>query len=263
MKKIAVRLLIGFIALIILGILMVGMFLDSAIKRGVETVGPMVAKVDIKLESVGLSLLSGAGKVKGLFVGNPEGFKTPSAIQVGTASLSIQPSSLLSDKIVIKSVNVQAPEITFETNLKANNLSKILANVQAATGGGKDAAPAKPNESSPTKSAKSSKKLQVDDFLISGGKIHVSVTTLGGKSVTVPLPEIHLTALGQGPDGITASELTAIVLQAIEKEAVQASSGAVADLGKEASKLTENLGKTGVDSAGKVTEGIGGLFKKK
>src|SRR3974390_655789 len=139
MKKILVRILIALLVLLIVGVLAVSLFLDSALKKGIETVGPMLAKVEVKLDSVSLSLLSGSGKIKGLFIGNPEGFKTPAAIQVGNASLALQPSSVFGDKVIIKSVLVQAPEITFETDLKANNLSKILANVEAATGSGSTA----------------------------------------------------------------------------------------------------------------------------
>jgi uncharacterized protein involved in outer membrane biogenesis len=255
MKKLVIRICIAVVIVLVLGVVAVCLSLDSAVKRGIETVGPMVTKVPVKLDSVSLSLLSGAGKIKGLLIGNPEGYKTPSAIQVGSASLELKPSSIFSDKVIIKSINVQAPEITFETDLKGNNLSKILSNLQAATGGSDNAGQ--------TTSGKSAKKLQVDDFLISNAKVHVSVTALGSKSATVPLPEIHLTALGQGPEGITPAELTTLVLQAIEKEAVKASSTAVADLGKDAAGLTKGLGGTASDAADKVSKGIGGLFKKK
>ncbi len=256
MKKLLFRLLIALVVLVILAVVAVSLFLDSAIRRGVETVGPMLTKVDVKLAGVSLSIFSGSGKIKGLVVGNPPGYKTPAAIQVGSASLAVQPGSVFSDKVVIHSINVQAPEITFETDLKGNNLSKIMANLDETTGG----ASAKPTDSA---QKKASKKLQVDDFLISGGKIHVSVTALGGQSATVPLPEIHLTGLGQGPDGITAAELSKRVLQAIEKESVQAASGAVADLSKQAANLTKGLGTNATGTVESVTKGIGGLLKKK
>src|SRR5512140_2754098 len=126
MKKLVIRLLIALIVLIVLAVLAVSLFLDGAIRRGVETAGPMLTKVDVKLSGVSLSLFSGSGKLKGLVVGNPQGFKTPSAIQVGSASLAVQPGSIFSDKVVIRSINVQAPEITFETDLKGNNISKIM-----------------------------------------------------------------------------------------------------------------------------------------
>jgi uncharacterized protein involved in outer membrane biogenesis len=261
MKKLLIRGLIALVVLLVLTVIAVGMFLDGAIKKGIQTVAPRLTKVEVKLDSVSLSLLSGSGKIKGLVVGNPEGYKTPSAIEVGTASLALEPRSILADKVIIRSINVQGPEVTFETDLKGNNLSKILANLQEATG---DSGPASTNAS---KEPKASKKLQVDEFLVSGGKIRVGITALGSKTAVVPLPEIRLADLGKGPDGITAAELTKVVLQAIEKNAAQAASGAVADLSKEAANLTRNIGNAAGNPASnateKVTKGIGDLLKKK
>ncbi len=255
MKKWLIRIVVAVVVLIVLAVVAVVLFLDSGIKKGVETVGPMLTKTPVKLNSVSVSLLSGAGKISGLNVGNPEGYKAPSAIQVGTAELALQPRSLFADKVIIKTINVQGPEITFETDLKGNNLSKILSNVEEASGGNTPAA-------KPETQAKASKKLQVDNFVITGGKIHVSVTALGGKSATVPLPDIRLTDLGTGPDGITAAELTKRVLQEIEKNAVKAASGAVADLSKQAQELTKGLQQNATGALTNVTKGIGNLFKK-
>jgi len=257
MKKLIIRILIALVVLILLAVLAIHFFLDAGIKRGVETFGPKLAKVDIKLDSVSLSLLSGSGKVKGLLVGNPEGFKTPSAIQVGMASLALQPRSLLSDKVVINSINVQSPEITYETDLKSSNLQRIIANLEAATGG---------TETSPAqnKEAKAGKKLEVDDFVITGAKLRLGINSpLGGTSATVPLVEIHLTDLGQGPEGITPADLAKKVLQAIEKEAAGAAVHAVSDVGKGTSDLTKGARNTASDAANSVTKGIGDLFKKK
>ena len=262
MKKIIVRTLIALVVVLVLAVLAVGLFLDKAIKSGVETFGPKLTKVDITLQSVSLSLFSGSGTIKGLVVGNPPGFKTPSAIKVGTASLSLEPRSLLSDKMVVKSINVQGPEITFETDLKGNNLKKILANVQETTGGGAQE-PAKPQEPAQPKEAKPAKKLEVDDFVISGGKVHVAVTALGGQSATIPLPDIHLQALGTGPEGITPGELAKQVLEAVEKGATQAAAGTVTDIGKGALYITKDLANTGTNAVESVTKGLGNLFKKK
>ena len=262
MKKILVRGLVALVVVVLLVVVCIGFFLDGAVKRGVETVGPMLAKVEVKLNSVNLSLLSGSGKIKGLLVGNPEGYKTPSSIQVGTASLALQPSSIFSDKVIVKSIRVDAPEITFETDLKGNNLSKILANLQAATGSA-DNAPSTPTPADKSKQAKAGKKLQVDDFLITGGRIHVTLTTLGTQSATVPLPEIHLAALGQGPEGITTAELAKRVIEAIEKEAIKASSATVADLAKNATALTKAIGTNATGTVDKISQGLGGLLKKK
>jgi hypothetical protein len=262
MKKLIIRLLVALVVAVILAVVAVGLFLDGAIKKGVETFGPKLTQVEIKLQSVSLSVLSGSGTIKGLVVGNPKGFRMPSAISVGTATLTLKPGSLLSDKIIIKTINVQGPEITYETDLKHNNLSKILANVQEATGGGQTE-PAKPTEPAQPQAAKPAKKLQVDDFVISGAKVYVSVTGPIQGTATIPLPDIHLQNLGTGPDGITPAELTKRVLEAIQNGAAQAASGAMADISKGAVYLAKDAPGPGTNATDKVTKGIGGLFKKK
>jgi uncharacterized protein involved in outer membrane biogenesis len=256
MKKIILGIGIGIVVLIILGVLAVSLFLDSAVKRGVETFGPQMTKVSVTLDSVNLSPLSGSGTIKGLVVGNPEGYKTAQAISVGSATLSLKPGSLLSDKLVIRKMEVLGPEITFEGGLGGNNLSRILANIEETTGGSDTNAAAEPDEGP-------NQKLQVDEFTIKGAKVMVSVTGMGGKTVPVVIPEIHLTGLGQGEDGITVAELSKRVLKALEEGAAQAASAAVSELGKNATALTRDLGTNAVGSVSNITKGIGDLFKKK
>jgi uncharacterized protein involved in outer membrane biogenesis len=255
MKKWILRIAIVIVALIIIGIVVIGLTLDGAVKKGVETVGPQVAKVDVKLDGVSLSILSGSGTVKGLVVGNPQGYKTAHAISVGRTSVAVAPGSVFSDKIVVKSIRIEEPQITIEVGPGGTNLKVIQNNVAEATGGNEPAAKdAKPAESGP------SKKLQVDDVLITGGKITVGVAALGGKVSTIPLPELHFTNLGGGPEGITPAELATKILGEISTESVKAAAGAVADLGKEA---VGTATKTATDTVNKAAESIGNLFKKK
>jgi uncharacterized protein involved in outer membrane biogenesis len=258
MKKILVRICIVLVVLVVLAALAVHFFLDGAVKKGVETVGPKLTKVDVKLDGVHLSLLGGSGKITGLVMGNPDPYKTPHSISVGTAALSLKPGTLLSDKLVIKSINVEAPEITFEGGLSGNNLSKILANLNEATSGGTNVANATPKEQK-----KANKKLEVDNFTITGAKLTANITDLGGKSFTIPLPTIQLSNLGTGPDGITVAELTKQVISAIEKESIKAVSSSSANIGKAAESLTKGLGKDTGGAVSNVTQGIGNLFKKK
>jgi uncharacterized protein involved in outer membrane biogenesis len=261
MKKLIIRVLLGIVVLLILVVLAIGLFLDAGIKRGVETFGPRLTKVDVKLDSVSIGLLSGSGKIKGLVIGNPEGYKSPTAITVGAASLSLSPGSLLSDKVVIKSINLKAPEITFETDFHGNNLSKIRSNVNESMGATN--APAaqakKPEQAQKAQAAQAGKKLEVDEFVITGAKLHVAVTALGGEAATVTLGDIHLKDLGTGPDGITAAELTSVVLKAIEDQAVQVAASVTGNL-KNAAK---NLGKSATNSLGNIGKSLGDLFKKK
>src|SRR6266550_5314025 len=250
MKKLIIRVVVVLLVLLVVAVGASIYFLGSIVKKGVETVGPQITGTEIKLNSATLSLLSGSGKLNGLLVGNPEGFKTESAIKVGSVSVGVVAGSVFSDKVRVTQVNVQAPEITFEGGLKGNNLGKLLGNVQSAAGGG-DKTSATPKDKS--------RKLQVDDFVISGGKINLSIDAgpLGGTSATVALPEIHLTNLGSGPDGITASDLTAKVLKELLQAAIPAAEKAVVDLGKGATGIVTEAGKTATEGVGKAAKGIG------
>src|SRR5262245_1025482 len=135
-------------------------FLNDIVKKGVETVGPKVTQTEVRLARAKLSPFSGQGQLSGIFVGNPEGFKSESAIKVGDVKVAVNGPSVLKDTVVVDSIHVQAPEITFEGGLTGSNLGKLLDNIEAAAGGsGAKDTPAE-------KSTGSTKKFKVKDVLI-------------------------------------------------------------------------------------------------
>jgi len=254
MKKWILRLGLAVVALVIVGLVVVFFSLNSIVKKGVETVGPKLTQVEIKLGGVNLSPFSGSGQLSDLFVGNPEGYQTPSAIKIGSVKVAVDVGSLMSDTIKIKEINLQAPEITLEGGLSGNNLSKILANVEAATSAGGSSAPA-----TTPGAAKKSKTFYVQDVVIEGGKINLSTGLLGGKALTVPLPPIHLQNIGTEHLGVTAGELVKQILQPLLQSVVQAAGNAIGNVGKDAAgAVTGEAGK----AVNKVGEGLKGLFKK-
>lgn len=256
MKKILARICIAIAAIIIIAILAIHFFLDGAVRRGVETVGSKMTKVDVTLSGVHLSFLSGSGKIVGLVVGNPEGYKTPHAISIGKAALELKPGSLLADKLVINSINIDSPEITFEGGLGHDNLKQIQNNLNETTGSNGPGGSNTVAGATPKEEKKANKKLEVDDFQITNAKLDVRISGVGQK--TLALPTIHLNNLGTGPDGITAAELTKKVIGAIEDAAEKEVASNFGDLAKDASNLSKGLGK----DAGGVVKGLGGLLKK-
>jgi uncharacterized protein involved in outer membrane biogenesis len=251
MRKLFLSVVIVLVVLIVVAVIVVGFFLGTIVKTGMETVGPKITQVSIKVNAVNLSLLTGSAKVKGLVVGNPEGYKAPQAISVGSAAVGVNPFSVLSDKIVVRSVRVEAAEITFEGGLGGNNLSKIMDNVNAIA---KSGGPASTNTTAKAGN-EPGRKIEVDDFLITGAIVHVSLAGMGGKETILSLPDIHLTNLGQGNAGITATDLTRRVLGAITTATVKVVASATTDIGKGAGKAVG-------EGMNKITSGIGGLLKK-
>jgi uncharacterized protein involved in outer membrane biogenesis len=245
MKKIFWFITLGVVVLLIIAAVAVAFFLDGIVKTGVETVGPKITGVAITLDEIHIGLLTGSARVKGLVIGNPEGYKATNAVSVGLAEVGVNPFSVLSGKIVVRSIHVIAPEITFEGNPLTgnNNISKIMDNLNAASGS--SAAPA--GNTTPA-AAKPGKKLEVDDFLISGAKVHFN-------GLTLPLPPVELTDLGKGPDGITATDLSKRVFSELTSAIIKAVASSATDIGKDA-------GKAATDSVNKISKGLGGLFGK-
>ena len=253
MKKWVVRLVVALVLLGVVGIGLAIYFLGAIVKKGVEKAGPNITKTAVTLDSATLSIFSGSGQMKGFSVANPEGYTAPSAVKVGTMAMSVQPGSVFSDKIIVHSIRVVGPEITLEGTLAGNNLSKLLANIRGTAEQDKQ----KPD----TKGQPSTRKMQVDDFLITGGRVNLSTSMLGGQATTVSLPEIHLANLGQGPGGITASELSEKVFSAVLEETLK--QVAQSSVGKKISELTKNMPGGGTQAVENVTGTLGNLFKKK
>ncbi len=260
-KKILLITGIGLLLLLVVSLIAVGLFLGKIVKAGVERVGPKITQTTLAVDTVDLSLLTGSARVKNLVVGSPEGYKAPNTISVGRAAVSVSPMSVLSDKIVVKSIRVESPEITFEGSLSGNNLSKIMDNVNGvAKKGGPE-----PADKTATGASKPGKTIEVDDLLITGAKVHGTLILFGGREVTIPsltLPDIHLTDLGKGPEGITATDLTKQVLSEVTSSTIKAVETAAINLGKDTVNLGKDAGKTVGAGVNKITTGLGGLLKK-
>jgi hypothetical protein len=263
MKKILMT--IGIIVVVLILALTVGvtLFIGPIIKTGVETIGPKITLVSVKLDAVDVSLLSGRAAIKGLVVGNPEGFTTPDAIKLDRAEISLDPLSVTKPKVVIRAIRIESPEITFDGGTKNNNLNKIMENVNAVA---QKAAPAPQEKGTTTAPSANTQppapKIQVDDFLLTGAKVHVHLTGLMHKEMTVSIPDIHLTNLGQGTDGITPAELVQVVLKQINLSTIKAVTQTVANSGKLIEGIGKDVTKEGVGTIKNVTKSLGGLLSK-
>ena len=240
------------VVLIVIAVAVVAMNLDRIVKKSIEVYGPQITKVPVTIDAVHIGLLTGSASVKGLVVGNPPNYKAPQALSVGNASVEVNPMSILSDKVVVRSIKVESPTITFEGGLSGNNLMTIKDNVggTAQKGG--------PTVTNSVGQPKPSKKLEVDDFVITGAHVNGSMVLFAGKEISIDnlaLPPIHLTNLGKGPGGITASDLTKRVTDAIYESTLH-------ELGKYAANAGSGAVNLGTTNLNKLKQGIGNLFKK-
>lgn len=240
---------------LVAAVVLLGTNLGKIVKAGIETFAPRFTQTAVTVESVDLSPSSGSGSVKGLVIGNPKPYAEPFAIRLGEASLAVDPASIMTDKIVVKSVRVLNPEVTIEGGLTDNNLKQLLANLNSFTAAEK---------SKPAEETGAKKKLQVDEFVLSGTKVNVKLN-LPGLGAAIPpltLPDIRLTNLGSGSEGITPGELSQRVITEVVNNVIPAVTAQVGTLTKGATDAAKGALDKASGSLKDASKGLNNLFKK-
>lgn len=261
----ALKIIGSLILILIVVILLVVSFgLGSIIKKTVTTVGPKALGAPIELQSVRVSPFTGLVSLEGLVVGNPEGFNTESAAKLTEFKAQVSLPSLLTDKIVIKEILIDGPQITYERSLKTSNINQLQKNVEAFAGP-KEEAPAEAEAAEEPAEKKPGKKVQIDKLLVQNGKVKLSAVIMKGQELTVPLPKIEKEGIGADKEGVSyreaAKEVWGAIMGAIT-QAVSSGGDMVKDVGGAA---VEGAGKA-VDSvkegASSLIKGVGGMFQK-
>lgn len=209
-----------------------------AVKAAVETLGPRVAGVPMSLRSFSVSPFTGGVRLRGLVVGNPPGYKTPSAFELGDIRVRVRLRSLFSDAVVVEHIVVRKAAATYEFGPGGSNVA-VIQRKAASFSGGEAGAPS---------GGGTSKRLIIKDFRFEGGRARLSAPFLAGKAVEVAIPDIRLKDIG-GEKGVSPARAAAEMLRAV--------SGAVAGAGVEGLKGVGGALKV----ADKAFEGLRKLFK--
>jgi uncharacterized protein involved in outer membrane biogenesis len=240
----------GFILILIVLSVVVAFSLGTILQKGVERIGPGATQVDVKLKSAQVWLLACRVELSEFVLGNPPGYKTPTALEVGKVAVRFEPGSLFSDKLVIDSIMVKGPVLTWEGGLKENNLQKIEKNLDDYIGTSSTAPDTKAPPSSP---AKPERKLQVNDLEIAGAQLRIDTILNHGNPLVVPIPDIHLTNLGTGPEGITPVEVAQRALHAVL-------AGATEEVVKNAGQLEKQAASDATGLVKKASDRLKGLL---
>lgn len=256
------KILIISCVVILLIIFGVGLVLNGIVKGTLETVGSKLTGAPLTVGSVNLSLLRGKIKIQDFHLGSPEGFKADSVFSFKTIAISLKPSSLISDKIIIHSILIDAPSLTYEKKLTTSNLKAIINNLE---GDAKEEQPAKTTESEDKES--STTQVIIEDFLFKEGKVGLSTAITLGKAISLPLPEIHLTDIGKDKDKpLSLPQSIKLLLNEILKSTLTIA-GKSKEFIKGAGSLAKNTAKDTAELTGKglkkAKSGLKNIFKGK
>ena len=183
--------------------------LNHLVKNAIETYGSQMTEAKVTVSSVAITTTTGTGIIRGLVVGNPKGFKTPYALKVGQVEVEIDLSTLTHPAILIKKIMIDSPDIIYEKAGGTTNFDALLRNVSRQTAPSGETA-------SPSKTSQTGKKLIVGILAVRNAKAEASAGFMGGKTVSVSLPNITLRHIGQSEGGVPPKELGAKIGEALK-----------------------------------------------
>ena len=231
--------------------------LDGIVKTAIEKGGSKVTGVGVSLDNVKIDLTSAKAILSGFMVKNPDGFDTDYVMALDAISVEIDKSSIGSDVIIIKSVNINAPKIIYELGAGGSNIDAIQKNVERFTGGSD-------NGSNSNSSDGGDVKIIIKNLIIENGEIGISAGFLAGKKMSLPLPKIHLRDIGKDGDksGASPAEIAAKIMTALNDKILGSVSKInLSGMSKKADKLLKSIGGSvtgnATDAAAKAGETIG------
>jgi len=234
------------LALAVTAYLVVAHNLDALVVNGVNTYGPKMTQTKVELAAARLSPLSGSGTLTGLTVGNPAGWSNTRAFYLGQVHLEVEPRSLLGDTMVINEILIDQPEFNYETTIVSSNIKDLLKNIEGFTGGGGGSG------QQPVAKDGKPRKFIVKKFRFTNGKARVE---LGGSILDVTLPPISLDDVGVAEGGITADQLSGVLMRKVLASVVEGTTNAV-----KSGDLTVDQLKAAARSAG---DALKKMFQKK
>jgi hypothetical protein len=253
---------VGAVALLVAlgaGIYLLLTSLDSIVKRAIETYGTEIIQADVRLDRAEIHPREGKGALHGLRVGNPEGFQTEHALDVGRIELALDLQSVTANPIVIREIRIDRPSVTYEIRPDGSNLAAIQRNAGAYARAEK---PATPEPSAAPGGEEAGRTLVIEHVYIRGGEIQVSAVGLQGRTVRTPLPAIHLTDIGKNEGGATPAEVVQRILGAISRST--GSAVGVLDLGGAlggAQDAVKGATESAREQADQAKERLRGLFR--
>lgn len=131
-KKITTKILLYSTGILLALILLILVFIDFITAKCISAIGGKLTGTNITVENVDISLFKGEFLLEGLNVSNPgnEEFESPSLLQLGKLSVSLDIFSLLSKDIIINDIQLAGLSICAEINRNGKfNILTVIENL--------------------------------------------------------------------------------------------------------------------------------------
>ncbi len=251
--KLVWRILLGLVALLVVIGLGVFLFVDSLAAQAIERGGSYALGVPTELGSADIGMFSGEFGLQGLRVANPPGFERPDFLALESGRLEVTLGSLMSDRVTAPLLELQGIGLDLERNEKGTNYGLILENLERFESG--EAPPPEEEEAG-------GKTFVIDRLVVRDIQAHVDLLPAGGQAteLTLSIPEIVMEDLGS--DGLTASQICALVVKTLLTAAIRAGAGVLPDdLLKDLRGRLQGLESVAFEIPGGVVEDVKGALE--
>ena len=260
--KLALFLAGGLVLLVIVGLVIAFMSINSIAKTGIERGGTWAMGVPTTVSSVSVGW--GDFGLKKLNIANPSGYSDKPFLNLGSGEANVKMNSLREPLVEIPKVELADIAVRLEKKDGKANYEAILDNISKVQGG-----------NAPSPSGGDEKRFVIKELTLKNVNVHYeligsSSNPVGGAiantvgkagNFDIPVGEIKLTNVGQSGaggasvNGVTISDLSGLIVQAVLAAAAEKGGGILpADLmgdlkGKLGSlKSLQDLGVGGVDT---------------
>lgn len=251
--KILMWLVIVVVVVLLVAVLTLPMTIGPIVKTAASVGGPKALGVPVSVGDVKLNALAGNLTVSQVKVGNPQGYSDKEAFAVDKVEVGLNMRSLMSDTIVVRKIQIDAPAISFESKDGKSNFDAMMANTKKAS---------EEEKQKTEKEKKPGKKVVIEEFSLNNAKVSYASGITLGKSITVPLPSLVIRDIGKKSGGATAADALTEVINGILgglSQAVTGISGAASDLLKGVSGAADGLLKGAGDATKGATDALKGV----
>jgi hypothetical protein len=276
--KLLLKIALSLLGLAVAGIVVVFIFLDTIVGKGIEAGCTKALGVETSVGLVRVGLITGTFSIRSLRIANPPGFETDHFFSLDRLHFEVPPKSLREETIVVQLLELDGVDVSLETVDKKANYEVILENLNRFSKTGS----ADPNaKKSAGEDEEGTAGLVIHEAVIRdiAARIDLGKVKGGSDRVAVEIPEIRLRPNKKtGAAEVSVAKLTQVivnaVLVAIAKKAPAALAknllagagglgnitmeipGALSTGAGDAGGGAVKLGESAVDAV----KGIGGLF---
>jgi hypothetical protein len=230
------------------------LWIGPAVTGIANAVVPNKAKTEFKLDGFYFNQYNGRMEIGGLYLANPKGYDEPVALKVKNIFVDVDMSSVLSDTITIDELSIDDVFVSYVFEDGVDNFTRIGNNFNSDVAESSEDAEkeTKGNAGSDGQAdvSKSDAEESADAKKLIIKKLSLNNVKFKYRSVTVPVPSIVLTGIGEKTNGATILEIFETIFNSLVN--------AIGSLGESLGELSTAFG----DGVIKINDKAGNAIKK-